>query len=99
MKTINTGLASGGSAHPEIRPGDIYRDSRGVQITVTDYAYNRVTYLRDGYQHPCICTPERFEREFKRVRGETITEWCSKTPVSEKIEKLKKVIRERRQHP
>jgi hypothetical protein len=53
-----------GLAHPEIRPGDIWRDNHGSEITISDVAFNRVVYYRNGYLSPCICSPDRLRREF-----------------------------------
>lgn len=50
MKKINQARPEG-LAQPEIRPGDEWRDKSGGLITVTGYEYNRVTYLREGYEH------------------------------------------------
>lgn len=45
--------------------GDRWLDSRGEAVTITGLSFNRVTFLRDGYEHPCIYPDGRFTREFK----------------------------------
>ncbi|MFA9593069.1 DUF4222 domain-containing protein [Citrobacter telavivensis] len=67
MMKNKTGLISGGKTQPEIRPGDIWKDSHGSVITVSECAHNRVIYYRDGYDSPCICSPDRLRREFVLV--------------------------------
>ncbi|MEG9311659.1 DUF4222 domain-containing protein [Klebsiella pneumoniae] len=62
-----SGLAAGGRAHPEIRPGDKWKDSRGSIVIIESYRFDRVTYCREGYSSPCFCTPERLVREFEFV--------------------------------
>ena len=67
MTIKNSGLAAGGRAHPEIRPGDKWKDSRGSIVIIESYRFDRVTYCREGYSSPCFCTPERLVREFEFV--------------------------------
>ncbi|MGK2506826.1 DUF4222 domain-containing protein, partial [Klebsiella pneumoniae] len=49
MTIKNSGLAAGGRAHPEIRPGDKWKDSRGNIVIIESYRFDRVTYCREGY--------------------------------------------------
>ncbi|HHA1286633.1 TPA: DUF4222 domain-containing protein [Enterobacter roggenkampii] len=65
MTIKNSGLAAGGRAHPEIRPGDKWKDGRGNIVIIESYRFDRVTYCREGYSSPCFCTPERLVREFE----------------------------------
>ncbi|ATI86716.1 DUF4222 domain-containing protein [Salmonella enterica] len=67
MTIKNPGLTAGGRAHPEIRPGDKWKDKRGCLVTVESYRFNRVTFYRDGYASPCVQSDLRFLREFKPV--------------------------------
>ncbi|MEQ3422623.1 DUF4222 domain-containing protein [Citrobacter braakii] len=54
---------------PEI--SDRWSEKNGEMITVRDIAFNRVTFVRDGYEYPCIFTLERFVKEFSFVsRGQ-----------------------------
>lgn len=41
MKKKLTGLNAGGFAHPEIRPGDKWKDNRGCLVTVESYRFNK----------------------------------------------------------
>lgn len=48
--TLNkTGFIASGYAHPEIKPGDIYRDNKGRLVTVDKCEYGRVYFIRDGF--------------------------------------------------
>ncbi|HCT2132573.1 TPA: DUF4222 domain-containing protein [Enterobacter hormaechei] len=51
--------------NPEIN--DSWKDKRGELVTVKDNAFNRVTFVRDGYDFPCIFPLERFVKEFTFV--------------------------------
>lgn len=94
MKMQNSGLAASGQTRPEIRPGDKWQDRNGHGITVTAVAANRVTFLRDGYEYPCTCTPDRLRREFRPIYSSTgsLTTWrACKNPL-EKTAMLKILI-------
>jgi len=47
---------------------DRWQDRRGEGITVTAAAFNRVTFVRDGYAHPCVYPLVRFVKEFSLTR-------------------------------
>lgn len=47
---------------------DRWQDSRGERVTVTDATFNRVTFVRDGYAHPCVYPLVRFVKEFSLTR-------------------------------
>lgn len=64
-----TGLAASGQTHPEIRPGDIWQDGFGECLTVSELAFNRVCFIRNGYAFPVTMPTERFIREFSFVSG------------------------------
>ena len=61
------------------------------------YAFNRVTYVRDGYEHPCVFPVDRFLREFIRVETQTFTEWQASASPLEKTRKLRSLIKSRRE--
>lgn len=44
-----TGFIARGYAHPEIKPGDIYRDNKGRLVTVDKCEHGRVYFIRDGF--------------------------------------------------
>lgn len=46
---------------------DRWQDVRGEGVTVTDVVFNRVSFLRDGYEHPCVYPVSRFIKEFQFV--------------------------------
>ncbi|WP_140432150.1 DUF4222 domain-containing protein, partial [Escherichia coli] len=54
MKKKNSGFTASGLPRPEIRPGDIFRDNYGGTITIKTVDDFRVTYIREGYTHPCV---------------------------------------------
>ncbi|HAF1609404.1 TPA: DUF4222 domain-containing protein [Salmonella enterica] len=48
--TLNkTGFIASGYAHPEIKPGDIYRDNKGRLVTVDKCENGRVYFICDGF--------------------------------------------------
>ncbi|EJM5003848.1 DUF4222 domain-containing protein [Salmonella enterica] len=49
MTFNKTGFIASGYAHPEIKPGDIYRDNKGQLVTVDKCEYGRVYFIRDGF--------------------------------------------------
>ncbi|ARF48188.1 DUF4222 domain-containing protein [Pantoea stewartii] len=64
-----TGSTASGKTQPEIRRGQNWRDGYGELLTVTDIGFNRVTFIRNGYEHPCIYPLSRFEKEFTFING------------------------------
>ncbi|EDI0415098.1 DUF4222 domain-containing protein [Salmonella enterica subsp. enterica] len=60
-----------GVAQPEIELNTRWKDCWGVKITVVKVKANRVTYIRDGYEHECVCSPARLKREFTFLQGES----------------------------
>lgn len=92
MKKNKTGLAASGKTQPEIRPGDVWKDRGGSKIKITDFAHNRVMYHREGYENPCICSPDRLRREFVKVKNENIPAWCREKNLEEKTKKLRELI-------
>ena len=55
---------SEGRAQPEIMVYSRWKDSWGVKITIKKVSENRIFYVRDGYEHECVCSPDRLRREF-----------------------------------
>ncbi|UNO34633.1 DUF4222 domain-containing protein [Salmonella enterica subsp. enterica serovar Abeokuta] len=62
-----------GIAQPEIELHTRWKDNWGVKITVVKVKAkaNRVTYIRDGYEHECVCSPARLKREFTFLQEES----------------------------
>ncbi|EAA8194910.1 TPA: DUF4222 domain-containing protein [Salmonella enterica] len=60
-----------GVAQPEIELHTRWKDNWGVKITVVKVKANRVTYIRDGYGHECVCTSVRLKREFTFLQEES----------------------------
>lgn len=100
MTIKNSGLAAGGRAHPEIRPGDKWKDSRGNIVIIESYRFDRVTYCREGYSSTCFCAPERLVREFEfvssaPVAGEKDIDRIMRVQGIERIRVMREIIRER----
>lgn len=51
----------------EPMPKDRYQDKRGQFVTIKSCAFNRVIFIRDGYQAECTFPLNRFETEFKFI--------------------------------
>ncbi|WP_334642959.1 DUF4222 domain-containing protein [Klebsiella aerogenes] len=49
---------------------DRWKEKHGEMITVNNVAFNRVAFIRDGYEFPCIFPLERFVKEFTFVSRE-----------------------------
>ena len=62
-----SGLAAGGRAHPEIRPGDKWKDSRGSIVIIESYRFDRVTYCREGTAHRVLHARKTGAREFEFI--------------------------------
>lgn len=41
-----------------------YKDKRGQFVTIKSCVFNRVVFIRDGYQAECVYPLSRFETEF-----------------------------------
>lgn len=63
-----------GRSQPEIRPGDVWQDSFGSRVTITDVLINRISYVRNGCAHPCIASLDRLRREFTFVSAAELPE-------------------------
>ncbi|WP_134706610.1 DUF4222 domain-containing protein [Rahnella sp. CJA17(1/100)] len=87
-----TGFTASGQTQPEIRPGDIWKDRAGSKITISGFMQNRVTYIREGYEYPCISSVGRFCRDFIPVPDGAISEWCKTNNALAKTQKLKEMI-------
>lgn len=92
MKKFNSGFTASGHAHPEIKPGDIYRDGYGYTVTVRTATPERVTYNRDGYAFDCVSSCMRFEKEFSPVKKQAFQAQDLRDDALEKIQKLREQI-------
>ncbi|EER4056922.1 DUF4222 domain-containing protein [Escherichia coli] len=100
MKQKNSGFTASGPARPESRPGDIFRDKYGSQITVKTVSAYRVTYIREGYAHPCVSSHMRFESEFALVSKAPPADLSDIDRIMritgmERIKAVREIIRER----
>ncbi|WP_310607779.1 DUF4222 domain-containing protein [Buttiauxella brennerae] len=71
MKKKSTQAQPEGRAQPEIEINSRWKDNWGVKITIKNADENRISYVRDGYTHPCICSPYRLRQEFTFLPEET----------------------------
>lgn len=92
MKSLNTRRTPGGSVRPELCPSDIWQTSAGVKITIPSVTPGRVTYTREGYEHPCISPVGSFYRAYLPVNTGAITAWCQENNPLEKVKKLRALI-------
>ncbi len=100
MKKKNSGFTASGLSRPEIRPGDIFRDNYGGTVTIKSVDDFRVTYIREGYAHPCVSSLMRFEREFTLVSKAPPAELSDIDRImsvtgAERIRTVREIIRER----
>lgn len=51
------------------QPNQRYKDAHGHRVTVTHADYQRVTFYRDGYEHPCVQPLERFSKDYQLIAG------------------------------
>ncbi|MBA0208194.1 DUF4222 domain-containing protein [Pectobacterium brasiliense] len=51
------------------QPNDRYQDKNGQRVTVRENAFNRVTFVRDGYSAECVYPDNRFLAEFVLLQG------------------------------
>jgi hypothetical protein len=100
MKKKFSGFTVSGSSRSEIRPGDIFRDKYGSQITVNTVDDYRITYIREGYTHTCVSSRMRFKREFTLVSKAPPAELSDierimRVTGAERIRTVREIIRER----
>lgn len=55
MTIKNSGLAAGGRAHPEIRPGDKWKDSRGNVVIIESYRFDSLLVFTNRINSIIIC--------------------------------------------
>lgn len=60
-----------GKTHPLIELNTRWKDSAGAKITIIKVEENRVMYIRDGYEHECVCSFDRLRREFSFLPEES----------------------------
>ena len=94
-----TGLGSGASPQPDIRPGDIWKDRHDSDVIVLTASPLRVEYRRAGYDGVCSSSLSRFRRDFKYAGRDTnetdISRFIQADDGKEKIRVLREIIRER----
>ncbi len=100
MKQKNSGFTASGLPRPEICPGDIFRDNYGGTVTIKSVDDFRVTYIREGYAHPCVSSLMRFEREFTLVSKAPPADLSDidrimRVTGMERIKAVREIIRER----
>lgn len=53
----------------EPQVNDQWKDGRGESVIVTEVAFNRVRFIRDGYKFPVTLPIVRFVKEFSFASG------------------------------
>ncbi|HHE4631998.1 TPA: DUF4222 domain-containing protein [Escherichia coli] len=92
MKKKNSGFTASGSARPEIRPGDIFRDNYGGTVTIKSVAGRCVTYRREGYDYDCVMPVYQFRRDFSLVQAAQRSKPTSREKARENIKKIKSML-------
>ncbi len=70
MKLKNSGFTASGLSRPEIRHGDIYRDTRrGGRVVIRHVTPGNITYRREAYAYDCVMPRRQFERDFILVEN------------------------------
>lgn len=65
MKKKNSGFTASGLSRPEIRPGDIFRDTRrGGRVVIRHVTPGNITYRREAYEYDCVMPRRQFDRDF-----------------------------------
>ncbi len=65
MKKKNSGFTASGLSRPEIRPGDIFRDTRrGGRVVIRHVTLGNITYRREAYEYDCVMPRRQFDRDF-----------------------------------
>jgi hypothetical protein len=78
------------TARQEIAVNQRWKDSWGVKIIVTGVTETRITYIRDGYAHNCVCSEYRFRNEFSYLPVESADrQAAAKIDALEKVQDLK----------
>ncbi|EEW0765145.1 DUF4222 domain-containing protein [Escherichia albertii] len=68
MKKKNSGFTASGLSRPEIRLGDIYRDTRrGGRVVIRHVTPGNITYRREAYEYDCVMPVYQFRRDFTLV--------------------------------
>ncbi|EBS7634085.1 DUF4222 domain-containing protein [Salmonella enterica] len=60
-----------GKTHPLIEINTRWKDNWGIKITICKVEENRVSYIRDGYEHECVCSLDRLRCEFSFLPEES----------------------------
>ncbi|EHN5888937.1 DUF4222 domain-containing protein [Salmonella enterica subsp. enterica serovar Newport] len=90
MNKLNSGLNASGYAHPEIKPGDIYRDNKGRLVTVDKCEYGRVYFIRDGFTFTTELLARVFLDKFRLHRRRKAT--AMSTNAVTKVQELRTMI-------
>ncbi|ECI2942740.1 DUF4222 domain-containing protein [Salmonella enterica] len=67
MRNFDSGFTASGRSQPEIMPGCKWRDGHGEVVTIKNHSFNRVKFIREGYEFPCTQPVQRFLQEFTSV--------------------------------
>ncbi|EJD3026397.1 DUF4222 domain-containing protein [Salmonella enterica] len=90
MVTNKTGFTARGYAHPEIKPGDIYRDNKGRLVTVDKCEHGRVYFIRDGFPFATELLARVFLDRFRLHRRKKAP--AMSTNAATKVQELRTMI-------
>ncbi|EKO1955336.1 DUF4222 domain-containing protein [Salmonella enterica] len=90
MTFNKTGFIASGYAHPEIKPGDIYRDNKGQLVTVDKCEYGRVYFIRDGFTFTTELLARVFLDKFRLHRRRKAP--AMSTNATTKVQELRTMI-------
>ncbi|PWC12951.1 DUF4222 domain-containing protein [Brenneria corticis] len=51
------------------QPNDRYQNKNGQRVTVKSTAFNRISFIREGYSSECVYPDSRFLAEFIFMEG------------------------------
>ncbi|ECT1023431.1 DUF4222 domain-containing protein [Salmonella enterica] len=97
MNINKTGFSASGHAHPEIRPGDIYRDNKGRQVTVDKCEYGRVHFVRDGFPFSVSLVERVFLDRFRLHRRKKVPTPPARHEVAARAQELRRMIKASRE--
>ena len=92
MKQKNSGFTASGTARPEIRPGDIFRDNYGGTVTIKGVVERRITYRREGYEYNCVMPAYQFRRDFSLVQATPGKQPTSNAKPRANIQSIRKML-------
>ncbi|EFO1628950.1 DUF4222 domain-containing protein [Escherichia coli] len=93
MKKKNSGFTASGLSRPEIRLGDIYRDTRrGGRVVIRHVTPGNITYRREAYEYDCVMPVYQFRRDFSLIQATPRKQPTNNAKARANIQKMKNMI-------